>query len=99
LRFDLVAEALLAEARGVHGQRPAILAEVEGLNADLDEGALSAIEQPTLLVSAAGSPEPFRQVAAKLASLLPNVEEVRVKGGHLIDPAGPEVLRFVERFA
>ena len=93
-------EALPAEARELFtANGPAILAEVEGLNADLDEAALSAIEHQTLLVSAAGSPEPFRRVAAKLASLLPNVEEVRVEGGHLIDPAGPEVLRFVERFA
>ena len=93
-------EALPAEAREVFtANGPAILAELEGVNADLDEAALSAIEHQTLLVSAAGSPEPFRRVAAKLASLLPNVEEARVEGGHLIDPAGPEVLRFVERFA
>jgi len=93
-------DALPAEARELFtANGSAILAEVEGLNADLDEAGLSAIEHQTLLVSAAGSPEPFRRVAAKLASLLPNVEEVRVEGGHLIDPAGPEVLRFVERFA
>ena len=78
---------------------PAILAEIEGLNAGLDEEALAAIEHATLLVSAAESPEPLRRVAARLASLLPNVEEVRVEGGHLIDPADPAVLRFVERFA
>ena len=41
----------------------------------------------------------LQRVAARLASLLPNVEEARVAGGHLIDPAGPEVLHFVERFA
>jgi pimeloyl-ACP methyl ester carboxylesterase len=93
-------EALPAEARELFtANGPAILAEVEGLNADLDEAALSAIEQPTLVVSATASPEPLRRVAARLASVLPNVEEARVEGGHLIDPAGPEVLRFVERFA
>ena len=75
------------------------MAEVEGLNADLDEAALSAIEHPTLIVSAAESPEGLQRVAARLASLLPNVEEARVEGGHLIDPADPAVLRFVERFA
>jgi pimeloyl-ACP methyl ester carboxylesterase len=93
-------KTLPAEARELFtANGPAILAEVEGLNADLDEEALSAIEQPTLLVSAAESPEPLRRVAARLVSLLPNVEEARVEGGHLIDPAGPGVLRFVERFA
>jgi pimeloyl-ACP methyl ester carboxylesterase len=91
--------ALPAEAQNLFTDNgPAILAEIEGLNADLDDEALSAIEHPTLLVSAADSPEPLRRVAARLASLLPNVEEARVEGGHLIDPAGPAVLRFVERF-
>ena len=93
-------DALPAAARELFtANGPAILAEVEGLNADLDEDALSSIEHPTLLVSAAESPEPLRRVAARLASLLPNVEEARVEGGHLIDPADPAVLRFVERVA
>ena len=93
-------EALPAEARDLFtANAPAIVAEVEGLNADLDEAALSAIDQPALLVSAAESPEPLRRIAALLAALLPNVEEARVAGGHLIDPADPSVLRFVERFA
>jgi esterase len=93
-------EALPAEVRDLFtANAPAIVAEVEGLNADLDEAALSAIEYPTLLVSAAESPEPVRRIAARLASLLSNVEEARVEGGHLIDPADPAVLRFVERFA
>ena len=78
---------------------PAIIAEVEGLNTELDDRALSTIEHPTLLVAAAESPEPLGAVNARLASLLPNAEEVRVEGGHLIDPADPAVLRFVERFA
>ena len=67
-------EALPAEARELFtANGPAILAEVEGLNADLDEAALSAIEHPTLIVSAAESPEGLQRVAARLASLLPNV--------------------------
>lgn len=93
-------DALPADARELFtANGPAILAELEGLNADLDEAALSAIEQPTLVVSAAESPEPLRRVAARLAAVLPNVEAVRVEGGHLIDPAGPAVLRFVDRVA
>ena len=76
---------------------PAMLAEIEG-GGELDEGALSTIEQPVLLVSAADSDESFRRVNERLAALLPNAEEVRVEGGHVIDPAHPEVLRFVERY-
>ena len=78
---------------------PAILAEIEGEQVDLDERALATIQQPTLLVSAEDSAEPFRRVSDRLAALLPNAEELQVEGGHVIDPAHPEVLRFVERFA
>jgi pimeloyl-ACP methyl ester carboxylesterase len=93
-------ETLPSEARELFtANAPAIVAEMEGLNADLDEAALAAIEHPALLVSAAESPGVLRLVAARLASLLANVEEVRVGGGHLIDPADPAVLRFVERYA
>ena len=93
-------DTLPAEVRDVFTNNgPAILAEIEGLNADLDDAALSAIEHPTLIVGAAESPEGLQRVAAKLASLLPNVEEARVEGDHLINPADPAVLRFVERYA
>jgi pimeloyl-ACP methyl ester carboxylesterase len=93
-------QALPAEAREVFtANGPAILAEIEGLNADLDAAAISAIEQPTLLVGAADSPQPLQRIVARLAALLPNAEEARVEGDHLINPADPAVLRFVERFA
>jgi pimeloyl-ACP methyl ester carboxylesterase len=92
--------ALPAEVREMFTDNgPASLAEIEGGAGELDEQALSTIEQPTLLVSAADSPEAFRRVSDRLAALLPNAEEVRVEGGHVIDPAHPEVLRFVERYA
>jgi pimeloyl-ACP methyl ester carboxylesterase len=93
-------EALPTAVREVFTDNaPTILAEADGLNASLDDSALAAIPHPALLVSAAESPPVLRVVAARLASLLPNVEEARVEGGHLIDPADPAVLRFVERFA
>jgi pimeloyl-ACP methyl ester carboxylesterase len=93
-------EALPSKARKVFtGNAPTILAEAEGLNASLDDAALAAIQHPALLVSAGESPEMLRRIAERLASLLSNVEEVRVGGGHLIDPADPAVLRFVARFA
>jgi hypothetical protein len=32
----------------------------------------------------------------KMAEVVPNARMVRVGGGHLVDPAGPEVLAFIE---
>jgi pimeloyl-ACP methyl ester carboxylesterase len=93
-------EALPAMARELFtANGPAIVAEFNGGESGLDEATLSAIEQPTLLVSASDSPEPFRRVGERLAAALPNSEEVRVEGGHLIDPAHPAIIRFIERIA
>jgi pimeloyl-ACP methyl ester carboxylesterase len=58
---------------------------------------LAAVTQPVLLVSASDSPQPLRAVCFRLAALLPQADEVRVPGGHLIDPAHPAILGFVER--
>ena len=78
------------------GNGPAILAELRGewwMRAD--EAALATIEQPALVVAAAGSPPEFREPSEVLAALLPNARLATVAGGHLIDPAAPEVLEFV----
>ncbi len=75
---------------------PAILAELGGewwLDADAD--ALAGIEQPALLVGAADSRPELRQPTEALAGAMPSALMVVVEGGHLIDPAGPDVLRFV----
>ena len=72
---------------------PAIVAEFNGGESDLDELALSRIEQPALLVTAADSPDPFRRVSERLT----HCGEVRVPGGHMIDPAHPAVICFIER--
>jgi len=32
-----------------------------------------------------------------MAELLPNCETVRVEGGHLVNPAHPDVLEFIDR--
>ena len=47
-----------------------------------------------LLVSAADSPPEFHEAALEAA--IPNARIAKVGGGHLIDPAGPDVLAFVE---
>jgi esterase len=83
--------------RALAGNGPAILAELAGdwwLPADAD--ALTRIAQPVLLVTAADSPPEFHQAPAALAAAIPNARTVKVGGGHLIDPAGPDVLAFVE---
>jgi len=75
---------------------PALLAELRGewwLQADA--AALAGLEQPVLLVTASDSRPELREPAEALAAALPNATLVRVGGGHLIDPAGPEVLDFV----
>lgn len=77
---------------------PAIAAEIRG-GSHLEEAELRGIKHPALVVIAADSGEPLRLANERLAEILPGAELSRVEGGHVIDPAGPEVLRFVERFA
>jgi esterase len=75
---------------------PAILAEVTGGRLGVDRAALASIDKPTLLVAAASSPEAFRQVTDAMATAIPNGRKFIVEGGHLINPADPAVLRFLE---
>ena len=49
-----------------------------------------------LLVAAADSPPEFREPIEVLAEALPEGRSALVGGGHLIDPAAPEVIAFVE---
>lgn len=85
---------------------PAVLAEIRGEGLDLSAypltlgvDELAAIRQPTLLVSSEDSPEALRRVNARLAETMPQTETVVVPGGHLIDPAHPAVLDFLDRIA
>lgn len=82
--------------RAIAANAPAILAEVDGRWLTADRAALAGIDRPTLLVSAAGSPAPFREADDALAAAMPGARRTLVEGGHLIDPAGPEVLAFLE---
>jgi pimeloyl-ACP methyl ester carboxylesterase len=74
---------------------PAILAEFRGGGLEVDATALNAIDKPTLLVAAADSPEAFRLANEALAAALPHARTALVRGGHLVDPAGPAVLGFI----
>jgi pimeloyl-ACP methyl ester carboxylesterase len=75
---------------------PALLAELGGewwLDADAE--ALARLEQPALLVAAADSRAELREPTEALAGVLPGARIVVVAGGHMIDPAAPDVLAFV----
>ncbi len=76
---------------------PAILAEVRGeWWLEADAAALATLEQPALLVAATDSRPELREPTEELAGVLPHARIERVGGGHLIDPAAPCVLAFVE---
>lgn len=108
---DAVAEALICEVAGkeawrsfpdeirqmLTGNGPAILAELGGewwLQADA--AALDTIRQPALLIAAADSPPELHEPIEALARALPDARTTLVGGGHLIDPAAPEVIAFIE---
>lgn len=85
---------------------PAVLAELRGHGLDLSqdparlgEDELAGIRRPALVISAEDSPKAFRLVNDRLAGALPYVESVRVPGGHLINPAHPAVLSFIDEVA
>jgi pimeloyl-ACP methyl ester carboxylesterase len=75
---------------------PAILAEVTGGFLRVDQAELGTIDVPTLLIAAAHSPEAFRQVIDAMADAMPNSRKHTVEGGHLINPADPAVLHFLQ---
>jgi pimeloyl-ACP methyl ester carboxylesterase len=84
---------------------PAVLAELRGHGLDLSEDPrtytpeeLAAIRQPTLLVSAQDSPGVLHRVNNRLSQALPHAETALVPGGHLINPAHPVVVQYIQRF-
>lgn len=96
--------ALPDSARGAMNQAgAAVLAEARGSGLDLSADFLSAdsswvseVTCPTLLVSAEDSPYVLRLVNDRLLELLPGARAALVPGGHLIHPAHPAVLEFLD---
>jgi pimeloyl-ACP methyl ester carboxylesterase len=96
--------ALPAEVRDVFTSgAAATVAEVRGRGLDLSAAPyvpsaddLAAIGVPTLLLSGEESYPAARQVDERLAAALPDARHEVVAGGHVIDPAHPAVLAFLE---
>jgi pimeloyl-ACP methyl ester carboxylesterase len=86
------------EARRILTQNgPALLAELEYVDEVMpDADAFATIDKPALLVAASDSPHEQREMTEAMAAVLPNARTALVAGGHLIDPAAPQVLAFVE---
>lgn len=105
---DRVGETLLREVFGAWEELaevwrdvftangPALLAEVRGGETLSDNGRIGELVMPVLVVTADDSPEPTQRGSEALARALPHARSARVAGGHAIDPAGPDVLSFVE---
>lgn len=108
---DAVYEALITEVMGEGAwdsfpdeirrvltlNGPALLAELHYVDEEMPNAAAFAnIEVPALLVAASASPPEQRAMTERMVEALPNARLARVGGGHLVDPAGPEVLAFIE---
>jgi esterase len=75
---------------------PAIVAEERGGLLDVTVEELGAIAQPTLLLGGKDSPPEFAEATRAAAAAIPGARVGWVEGAHLIDPAHPAVLAFVE---
>jgi esterase len=108
---DAVYEALIGEVLGegawdsfpdqvrriLTDNGPALLAEIEYVDEPMpDAAAFATIDKPTLLVAASDSPPEQRAMTEAMSGVLPHARTVLVGGGHLVDPATPEVLDFIE---
>ena len=108
---DAVYEALIGEVLGegawdsfpdnvrrtLSQNGPALLAELHYVEEPQPAAAAFAtIDKPALLVAAADSPPEQREMTEAMAGALPNARLSLIGGGHLINPAAPEVLAFIE---
>ena len=75
---------------------PAIVAEHRGGLLEASAEQLRTIAQPTLLVAGKDSPTAFAEATNLTAAAMPSATIEWVAGGHLINPAHPAVLRFID---
>jgi esterase len=78
------------------GNGPAIVAELRGGYLDVSAEQLGTITHPTLLVAGKDSPPAFGEVTNLMAAAMPSAKVEWIEGGHLINPAHPAVLGFVD---
>jgi esterase len=57
---------------------------------------LGTIRRPTLLLAGRDSPPAFAEATNLVAEAIPGARVEWVEGGHIINPAHPAVLAFVE---
>jgi esterase len=108
---DAVYEALIGEVLGegawdsfpdevtriLRENGPALLAELHYVDEpNPDAATFRTIDKPTLIVAASDSPDEQREMSEAMAAAIPNARTALVEGGHLIDPAPPEVLAFTQ---
>jgi pimeloyl-ACP methyl ester carboxylesterase len=107
---DAVAETMLRGALGDEGWEslpdpvrrifvdngPAIAAEHRGGYLEVAPVDLAAVSCPALVVAAESSPPELAEAMDAVAAAIPGARLARVGGGHLIDPAHPVVLAFVD---
>lgn len=75
---------------------PAIVAELRGGLLDVGIAELRTVTQPTLLVTGEDSVPVYAEVVDVMSAAMPSARVARVGGGHIIDPAHPVVLAFVD---
>jgi esterase len=75
---------------------PAIVAEHRGGLLDVSGEQLGTIVHPTLLVAGKDSPREFAEATSLMAKAMPSAKVEWVEGGHVINPAHPAVLGFVD---
>jgi pimeloyl-ACP methyl ester carboxylesterase len=94
---DVTWEGLPEPAKDMFtGNGPAIVAELRGGYLDVSAAELGTIAKPTLLVAGKDSPPAFADVTNLMAEAMPWARVEWVEGGHLISPADPAVLGFVD---
>jgi len=107
---DTVAETMLRAVLGDEGwdelpgpvkdvfipNGPAIVAEERGGLLDVSAEQLGTVAHPTLVVAAADSPPMLADAMRIVAEAMPSARLEWVGGGHLISPAHPVVLAFVD---
>ena len=72
---------------------PKVLMEFRALALDQPfPGALAGITAPICLVYGSLSPAPMRRIAARLATLMPRAQCVRVEAGHMAPVTHPELV-------